>query len=88
MKLLHSRFGLYGTPFEAELLDQEPPVPAKFSSTPLAYTTAVAAGDAIVWNGVNTTGGGNFGTPEVSGAGPEDLRDLLNMRGNHWYNNI
>ncbi|XP_044731226.1 baculoviral IAP repeat-containing protein 6 [Chrysoperla carnea] len=40
-QLLRSRFGLYGMPFEPELLDIEPPVFHKSSSYPVTFATVV-----------------------------------------------
>ncbi|KAG8262295.1 Baculoviral IAP repeat-containing protein 6 [Homalodisca vitripennis] len=78
--VLQTRFGLYGTPLEAELFDQEPPVPAKWSSTPLAYTSvAYSQGEGCVWSG------SSLGTSSQSTPAPQllvdDLRNLLNMKG-------
>lgn len=39
--ILRSRFGLYGTPFEPELFDIEPPPPGKSSSTSVTYASVV-----------------------------------------------
>ncbi|XP_046689173.1 baculoviral IAP repeat-containing protein 6-like, partial [Homalodisca vitripennis] len=77
--VLQTRFGLYGTPLEAELFDQEPPVPAKWSSTPLAYTSvAYSQGEGCVWSG------SSLGTSSQSTPAPQllvdDLRNLLNMK--------
>ncbi|XP_075222220.1 BIR repeat containing ubiquitin-conjugating enzyme isoform X2 [Lycorma delicatula] len=77
--LLRSRFGLYGTPFEAELFDVEPPVPAKFSSMPVTYASLVAAQD-VNWS----NSAPNVTSPFFSGvsAEPIDLRELLPIFGN------
>lgn len=70
--LLRSRFGLYGTPFEPELFDVDPPVSGKSTSMPLTYASVVQ-GDS----NMNTTTTGASG----SGIGGEnlDLRELLNV---------
>lgn len=64
------RFGLYNSPFETELFDLEPPIPPKFSSTPVTYATVV--------NNEQT------GTPlttssSVYSQDTIDLRDLLTL---------
>ncbi|XP_054283105.1 baculoviral IAP repeat-containing protein 6 [Macrosteles quadrilineatus] len=79
--LLHTRFGLCGTPFEPELFDQEPPAPAKFSPTPLIYTMG---GTNFVW--ANDVVNAPSGPPPVNSSTPlpppgaDDLRDLLNIK--------
>lgn len=79
------RFGLYGTPFEAELFDLEPPVPAKFSSVPVTYASIVAS--EPMWNGGMVTITGNGGATGTThpwmglSAEPLDLRELLTMPG-------
>jgi hypothetical protein len=73
------RFGLYSTPFEPELFDIEPPVPAKFSSVPITYATVVSGetgGNAMVTGPGVTAGTAGFGlTSDL------DLRELLGIGG-------
>ncbi|XP_039282031.1 baculoviral IAP repeat-containing protein 6 isoform X3 [Nilaparvata lugens] len=80
--LLRSRFGLYGTPLEAELFDIEPPVPAKFSSMPVTYASLVA--QELAWAGGVGVGGSLGGASSSSAAAnePIDLRELLPIFGN------
>ena len=74
-----NRFGLYNTPFEPELFEIEPPVPAKFSSVPITYATVVSG----------ETGNGTLVTGSVVPPGPSglsftndlDLRELLGVGG-------
>ncbi|KDR13250.1 hypothetical protein L798_12638, partial [Zootermopsis nevadensis] len=77
--LLRTRFGLYNTPFEPELFDIEPPVPAKFSSVPITYATVVSGetgGGAMVTSSGATAGSAGFGlTSDL------DLRELLGVGG-------
>ncbi|XP_012256631.2 baculoviral IAP repeat-containing protein 6 isoform X2 [Athalia rosae] len=67
--LLATRFGLYNTPFEMELFDMEPPMPAQFSSIPVTYATVVTGEQ----------------TASVTASNPAhsqetiDLRDLLTL---------
>lgn len=73
------RFGLYSTPFEPELFDIEPPVPAKFSSVPITYATVVSgetSGSAIVTCPGVAVGPSGFGL-----ASELDLRELLGIGG-------
>lgn len=79
--LLIFRFGLYGTPFEAELFDQEPPILAKFSSTPLGYTKVVPSDPVWSMGVVNMINSNQNPTVPESNPVGEDLRDLLNMKG-------
>jgi hypothetical protein len=73
------RFGLYSTPFEPELFDIEPPVPAKFSSVPITYATVVSgetSGSAMVTCPGVAVGPSGFGlTSDL------DLRELLGTGG-------
>ncbi|XP_069689782.1 baculoviral IAP repeat-containing protein 6 isoform X2 [Periplaneta americana] len=77
--LLRTRFGLYSTPFEPELFDIEPPVPAKFSSVPITYATVVSGetgGGALVTGPGISAGTSGFGlTSDL------DLRELLGVGG-------
>jgi hypothetical protein len=70
---------LYNTPFEPELFDIEPPVPAKFSSVPITYATDVSGetgGGAMV-----TCPGVTAGPPGFGLASDLDLRELLGIGG-------
>ncbi|KAJ8880717.1 hypothetical protein PR048_017187 [Dryococelus australis] len=74
--LLRTRFGLYGTPFEAEMFDIDPPVSAKFSSTPITYASVVnqdISGTSTATTSTSAAGPG-FGMPELI-----DLRELLGV---------
>ncbi|PSN56888.1 hypothetical protein C0J52_00682 [Blattella germanica] len=66
--LLRTRFGLYNTPFEPELFEIEPPVPAKFSSVPITYATVVSGETG---GGTLVTGSGGAG-PSVGGTNTGD----------------
>ncbi|XP_046485616.1 baculoviral IAP repeat-containing protein 6 isoform X2 [Neodiprion pinetum] len=66
--LLATRFGLYNTPFEMELFDVEPPMPAKFSSMPITYASIVTGEQA----GVSITANNSLHSQDTI-----DLRDLL-----------
>lgn len=70
---------MYNTPFEPELFDIEPPVPAKFSSVPITYATVVSGetgGGAMVTGSGVTAGSAGFGlTSDL------DLRELLGIGG-------
>lgn len=73
------RFGLYGTPFEVEMFDQEAPVLAKFSSLPLGYSKVITS-DGMVFSSQSNTAP----VPPQSSSQTDnidDLRDLLNMKG-------
>lgn len=73
------RFGLYSTPFEPELFDIEPPVPAKFSSVPITYATVVSgetSGSAMVTCPGVAVGPSGFGV-----SSDLDLRELLGIGG-------
>jgi baculoviral IAP repeat-containing protein 6 len=76
---LFCRFGLYNTPFEPELFDIEPPVPAKFSSVPITYATVVSA--EIVGGTMVTCPGVTSGPPGFGLASDLDLRELLGIGG-------
>lgn len=70
---------MYNTPFEPELFDIEPPVPAKFSSVPITYATVVSGetgGGAMV-----TCPGVTAGPPGFALALDQDLRELLGIGG-------
>ncbi|XP_034239276.1 baculoviral IAP repeat-containing protein 6 isoform X4 [Thrips palmi] len=67
--LLRSRFGLYGTPFDPELFDVDPPVSGKSTSVPLTYASVVQ-GDTSM-NTTSTSGASAFGGDTL------DLRELL-----------
>jgi hypothetical protein len=73
------RFGLYNTPFEPELFDIEPPIPAKFSSVPITYATVVSGETG---GGTMVTGAGiSAGPPGFGLASDLDLRELLGIGG-------
>lgn len=69
ISFLMIRFGLYGTPFDPELFDVDPPVSGKSSSVPLTYASVVQ-GDTNM-NTTSTTGATAFGGDSL------DLRELL-----------
>lgn len=64
------RFGLYNTPFETELFDMEPPIPAKSSSMPVTYATVVTGEQT----GASVTASNSVHSQETI-----DLRDLLTL---------
>ncbi|XP_033217381.1 baculoviral IAP repeat-containing protein 6 isoform X2 [Belonocnema kinseyi] len=68
--LLATRFGLYNSPFETELFDMDPPVPPKFSSTPITYASTVTGEQATT--SITATSSSH---PQDS----IDLRDLLTL---------
>lgn len=68
--LLATRFGLYNSPFETELFDMDPPVPPKFSSTPVTYASAVS-GEPTITSITTTTS--SHSQDSI------DLRDLLTL---------
>lgn len=79
VRMFICRFGLYSTPFEPELFDIEPPVPAKFSSVPITYATVVSgetSGSAMVTCPGVAVGPSGFGL-----SSDLDLRELLGIGG-------
>lgn len=70
--LLRSRFGLYGTPFEPELFDVDPPVSGKSTSMPLTYAQVVQGDSSL--NTPSTNIGGTGMTGDTL-----DLRELLSV---------
>nr|CAD7460369.1 unnamed protein product [Timema tahoe] len=70
--LLQTRFGLYNTPFEPELFDTEPPVPAKSTSVPITYASVVSQ-DA---SGAPTVGP----TTSASASGLNFMGEALDLR--------
>ncbi|XP_063222017.1 baculoviral IAP repeat-containing protein 6 isoform X2 [Bacillus rossius redtenbacheri] len=74
--LLRTRFGLYGTPFEAEMFDVDPPASAKFSSTPITYASVVNQdiGGTSSTSSTTSSVASGYGMPELI-----DLRELLGV---------
>lgn len=68
------RFGLYGTPFEPELFDVEPPVSVKSTSMPLTYASVVQ-GDSVLNAPSSSLSGTGIGSDHL------DLRELLALPG-------
>lgn len=73
-QLLRSRFGLYGTPFDPELLDTEPPVFHKSSSSPVTFASVVTGDSFQQASNSNST---NHPTNQASDH--FDLKDLFSM---------
>lgn len=61
---------MYNTPFEMELFDMEPPMPAKFSSMPVTYASVVTGEPA----GASVTASSSVHSQDTI-----DLRDLLTL---------